>query len=216
MKMNNSICLTRAKLRTRLRDETGAVSVEFAIVIALFFFVFLVLFDFGRIAFSQVMAEKATHLAARTAVVRPPACLGVPDIHARGNEVSNPSFGTSCSASGYTGTICVQQSFTCFGNAGNATATEIWGRISSLLPTSASISDLSFSYVSKQSLGFLGGPYTPMVTVELDLGDFTFISPLGALSVAAGAVSPALGASFDYPIFSVSLPAEDLALGNDG
>ncbi|MGR3662188.1 MAG: TadE/TadG family type IV pilus assembly protein [Paracoccaceae bacterium] len=207
---------THLSIGNRLRSEAGAVSVEFAIVIALFFFVFLVLFDFGRIAFSQVMAEKATHLAARTAIVRAPVCTGVPNIHSRGTEITNPSFGTSCSATGYSGQICIQLTVSCDGSASNATALEIWDRVSALLPPNAQIEDFTYSYVSKNELGFLGGPFTPMVTVELDLGDYTFISPLGALSTIAGAISPALGNSFDYPVFSVSLPAEDLALGNDG
>jgi hypothetical protein len=100
--------------------------------------------------------------------------------------------------------------------ATNATASEIWGRINPLLPYSASIDVLQFSYSFDPKLGFLGGPYTPMVTVELDLDDFQFVSPLAALANAAGASGSTLPSSTSYSSFSVSLPAEDLAEGESG
>ncbi|MGB8621605.1 MAG: TadE/TadG family type IV pilus assembly protein, partial [Paracoccaceae bacterium] len=74
----------RAGLARRMRNEEGGVLVEFAFVIALFLFLFFTLLDFGRLAYSIVMAEKASALAARTAIVRPAACAGVPERHTRG------------------------------------------------------------------------------------------------------------------------------------
>lgn len=204
-------------LRRRLagisRDEGGAVAIEFAIVVALLFFMLFMLLDFGRIAFQQVMAEKAAHLAARTAVVRPAACPLVPTIHTRGTAPSAPKFGTSCSAMS---DVCAPLTFTCAGDAANPTAAEIWARIALWMPADAAIDDLTFTYQTDPNLGFLGGPFTPVVTVEIDLPPHQFISPLGALARIAGAASPALGASLTYANFSVSLPAEDLALGDDG
>ena len=194
-------------------DETGAVAVEFAIVVALLFFMLFMLLDFGRIAFQQVMAEKAAHLAARTAVVRPAACPLVPQIHTRGTASSAPKFGTSCSAAA---DVCVPLVFTCAGDATNATAAEIWTRVTPWLPANAVIGNLTFTYETDSDLGFLGGPFTPVVTVDINPPNLQFISPLGALASLAGAVSPGFGSSFNSPIFSVSLPAEDLASGDYG
>jgi len=208
--------LPRAILRT-IRDEAGAVAVEFAIVVSLLFFMFFVLLDFGQVAFSQVMAEKAAHIAARTAAVRPAvACTAMPippETHSRGVADPAPIYGTSCSAGA---DICAAVTYSCVGAASNATANEIWNRISTLLPAGMTVADLTFSYTSDPNLGFLGGPFTPVVTVDVNLPAYNFISPLGALAVAAGAASDPIGQSFTRPTFSVSLPAEDLALGNDG
>ncbi|CUJ98736.1 Flp pilus assembly protein TadG [Ruegeria denitrificans] len=209
--------LTR-KGRGFLCDQTGGVLVEFAVVVSLFLFLFLSLLDFGRLSYSVVSAQKAAQLAARIAVVRPPACnygAGVfPDTHNRGPSSLAPRFGTSCSAG--TG-VCIDPNLTpCSGAATNTTAAEIWGRVSPLLPPDATIDNLRFHYDFNDNLGFLGGPFTPMVTVELDLADFNFVSPLAALANAAGATNSTLPQAVGYSNFSVSLPAEDLALGESG
>ena len=78
------------------------------------------------------------------------------------------------------------------------------------------IGDLRFEYRFDQNLGFLGGPYTPMVTVEITPPDFQFTSPLGAMALALGGAGGGLGTARPYGAFSVSLPAEDLANGEDG
>ena len=57
-------------------DEDGATLVEFAIVLAIFMFIFFGLIDFARLGFSNVLAEKATEKAVRMAVVRPAICDG--------------------------------------------------------------------------------------------------------------------------------------------
>jgi Flp pilus assembly protein TadG len=197
------------------RDDSGAVLVEFAIVVSLFFFLFYVLLDFGRLSYNNVLAQKGAQVAARIAVVRPPACAGVPDIHNRGTSSTAPRFGTACSAEA--GVCEAVATISCSGTAGNATASEIWGRVNALMPANATINVLQFSYSFDPNLGFLGGPYTPMVTVELDLPDFQFISPLSAIASAAGATNTGnLGSDFEFSSFSVSLPAEDLATGESG
>lgn len=199
--------------RRFLYDETGGVLVEFAIVVSLFMFLFAALLDFGRLSYSGVMAQSAAQLAARTAIVRPPACTGVPQTHQRGGNTL-PSFGTSCSA--VAGTCASVATVSCSGVASNATASEIWGRVNPLLPPNATIDMLQFSYSFDSNLGFLGGPYTPMVTIELTLNDFQFASPLAALANAAGATNSTLPSTASYSNFSVSLPAEDLAAGDSG
>jgi hypothetical protein len=182
---------------------------------SLFFFLFFGAIDLGRLVFSFVTAEKAAQMAVRMAIVRPPVCLNVPDRHTRGTAVNGPRFGTSCKA--VAGACAIVATPTCVGSAADPTSVEIWARIQPLLSPAAQIDNLQFTYTSDPNLGFLGGPYTPMVTVDLILPAFQFISPLGALATAAGAANPGnLGSNLIYPAFSVSLPAEDLALGDAG
>lgn len=208
-----------AKIVRRYKREDGGVLVEFAISVTLFLFIFFAMLDFGRLVYQTTLAEKATFIAARTAIVRPAACAGVPDRHTIGTVpvgTPRPRYGTSCRTAGY---VCTPvPTVTCAGNATNPTATEIWNRISPMLPLDATIDNLQFSYAFDPNLGFLGGPFTPMVTVEIDLPDFAFVSPLGLLGAAAagGGATPSLGATVQFADFSVSIPAEDLNLGENG
>ena len=200
------------------RDERGTTMVELAVVLALFLLIFFGLLDFGSLAFHYVTAEKSMHLAARIAAVRPPACAGVPQTNTRGTVPAGtaaPKFGTNCSAGA---TICVNPgTISCSGSASNATANEIWNRVSGVLPNDATIANLQFSYSYNSNLGFLGGPYVPVVTVQLQNLTFQFVTPLSALVGLAGATpQPGLGSAIAFPPMSVSLPAEDLALGNSG
>lgn len=206
--------IKRFSPRIFLGDQSGGVLVEFAIVVSLFLFLFAALLDFGRVSYSGVTAQTAAQIAARVAVVRAPACIGVPETHQRGDASPAPRFGTSCSAGA--GVCDSVVTISCAGDANNSTASEIWNRINALLPTNATISMMQISYSFDPNLGFLGGPYTPMVTVELNLNDFQFVSPLAALANAAGATNSSLPSSLSYSSFSVSLPAEDLSEGESG
>jgi hypothetical protein len=176
------------------------------------------LIDFGRMGAEYMMAEKAMQRAVRIAVVRPPACAGVPQSHTRGavpNGTAPPPFGTKCSAGA---SICANPGvITCSGNANDPTTSEIWSQISAMMPASATPANLQFSYGFDSSLGFLGGPYTPVVTVEIQNLNFQFATPLSALAAFAGDTSGATpGATLPFPGMSVSLPGEDLAAGNAG
>ena len=202
--------------RRLIGDESGAALVEFALVALLFFFLFFALIDFGRFGGSYVLTEKAVQLAARTAAVRPPACAGVPPRHVRPSDpgTTPPRFGTSCRAGE---NVCeAAATVSCPGDAGNPTAAAIWARIEPMLPPDATIDNMRFEYRFDQNLGFLGGPYTPMVTVEITPPDFQFVSPLGAMAVALGGSGTGLGPLSPYAGFSVSLPGEDLANGEEG
>lgn len=207
------------RISRHFRREDGGVLVEFAISVTLFLFIFFAMLDFGRLVYQTVLAEKATFVSARAAIVRPAACTGVPDRHTGGVVPAGsdaPRFGTSCSAANF---ICAPvATVTCAGSAANPTANEIWTQIQDLLPRDATIDNLQFSYAFDSNLGFLGGPYTPMVTVDINLPDFVFVSPLGLLGAAAsgGGGAPSLGASVQFADFSVSMPAEDLNLGENG
>jgi len=200
------------------RDTTGTTLVELAIVLPLFLLIFFGLIDFGRMGAEFVMAEKAMQRAARIAVVRPPACPGVANVHQRGPVPINtlpPRFGTLCSANANT---CANvATVTCSGNIADPTVNEIWSSISAWMPTSATPANLSFSYAYDSQLGFLGGPYTPIVTVEIQALNFQFTSPLSGFAALAGSTAANVpSGTLPFPSMSVSLPAEDLALGNNG
>ncbi|MBE9477100.1 MAG: pilus assembly protein, partial [Proteobacteria bacterium] len=156
-RLKNSICVFA-------QDETGATLVEFAIVLSIFLFLFFGLIDFGRLGFHYVNAEKAMQVAARVAAVRLPACPGIPSINARGIVAGGtlpPDFGTSCRAGA---NICVNVgTVSCSGSVANPTASEIWTLIAGALPNDATIANLKFSYTYDNNLGFLGGPYVPVV-----------------------------------------------------
>ncbi len=214
--------MSRAGLHKRLAraarrfaaEAAGATLVEFSLVLGVFLLLVFGLIDFGRMGYTHVMAEKATQMAVRIAAVRPPACPGVPARHDPGpaaEGASPPDFGTMCRAGAG---VCASVSVTCTGSAENATAVEIFNRVAALLPPGAGVANLRYSYSFDPDLGFLGGPFTPVVTVELVDMRFDFVSPLGALAVFAGAAgAEGLDDGFELRAMSVSLPAEDLAHG---
>lgn len=199
-------------------DQSGTTLVEMAIVLPLFLFLFLGLIDFGRLGQEYVWAEKAMQLAARKAAVRPPACAGVPDRNLRGAVPANtppPRFGTMCAAGA---TVCVNPgTISCTGNVANPTVAEIWADVSPIMPVHATAANLRFVYGFDRDLGFLGGPYTPVVTVEITNLSFRFVTPLGGLAtLAAGSTAGLPAANIPFPPMSVSLPAEDLSQGESG
>jgi TadE-like protein len=206
------------RCRRLVRCEDGATLVELAVVLPVFLLIFFGLIDFGRLAFHYVAAEKAMHIAARVAAVRPPACAGVPQVNARGPVAPSdipPNFGSLCREGG---NVCANPgTISCTGSAANGTANEIWALVQGAMPNDATVANLSFSYAYDSNLGFLGGPYVPLVTVEVQNLNFEFVSPLGALvGLSGGVADPGLGLAIPFPAMSVSLPAEDLALGNNG
>lgn len=209
-----------AALRRFWREEDGTTLVELAIVMPLFLLIFFGLIDFGRMGAEYVMADKAMQIASRIAVTRPPACPGVlPPSNLRGTSQAAPKFGTLCSAGAG---ICANPGpMICTGVAGNPannpTMAEIWSAISPLLPRGATEANLGFRYDFDPSLGFLGGPYVPTVTVDLVNLQFTFVTPLSGLAALAGSGNASVpGPSLPFPTLSTTLPGEDLAQGVNG
>ncbi len=196
--------------RRFLQQEAGAGLVEYALVILLFLFLLFAIIDFGRLGFAVVSANKANQIAARIAAVRPPVCPGVPTRNLRGTD-TDATFGTLCRAA--TGVCAMPAEVTCVGAMGNATAQEILDAVEPLLPPGAGVENLRFRYRSDPNLGFLGGPYVPIVTVEITEVDFRFVSPLGAMAQALSGGPGTFGADIRLPGMSVSLPGEDLAHG---
>ena len=195
-------------------DESGAGLVEFSLVITLLLFLLLGIIDFGRIGHAWVGANKATQLAARIAAVRPPVCPNVPLLNVRGGAGSPPAFGALCRAGA--GVCFAPVAATCLGTAANPTALEIFTAIQPLIPGQTTIGQMRYTYTFDPNLGFLGGPYVPMVTVEFTGVNFTFISQLGAFVTAMTGQNSTLGTPIRLPGMSVSLPGEDLALGTNG
>lgn len=209
------------KMQNAARDlveaEDGTTLVEFAIVMPIFLLILFALIDFGRLGYEYVMAQKAMQMAARIAIVRVPACANVPVVNTPGAVpagTSAPHYGTNCSTAA---TVCASPAtVACDGSSANATSAEIWAAISPLMPSGSTQANLRFSYAFNSDFGFLGGPYVPMVTVQLQNLNFQFVSPLGALAALAGAVGGGLPQTLVFPTMSVSLPGEDLAAGVDG
>jgi hypothetical protein len=197
------------------RAEDGASLVEFALVVLLFLFLLFAIIDFGRLANAWVGANKATQIAARIAAVRPPACTGVPAMNTRpATNATSVTFGTLCRFG--TGTCNDPGEISCTGDAASATAAEIFAATRPLLPPGTEIDNLRFRYTFDQNLGFLGGPYVPMVTVELEDVDFIFVSQLGQFVRFLTGDNSNLGSDLAIPGMSVSLPGEDLAQGTGG
>ncbi|SMX22048.1 TadE family protein [Boseongicola aestuarii] len=206
--------------------------VEFAICISLFLLILFAIIDFGRLGYNWVVAEKGMQRAVRIAAVRPPICPDVPLFHRRANP--NESFypaGTLCRS---VGGLCEVVNRQCTLNAPDGSrpeaataANEIWAAVENLLPQGSTRANVLIRYEYDQRLGFLGGPYVPLITAELvgpsDGSDgfndllFTFVTPLSALAANAGDndVSDIPG-TIPFPGISVSLPAEDMNLGSRG
>lgn len=202
-------------LRAFRRREDGATLVEFALVVPLFLLLAFGLLDFGRLGFSYVMAQKATERAVREVVVRTPVCTGLPEFNTRGGTstaLDEIRYGASCQSNSL---LCADPgTVTCTAADGSATGSEIFVQIQTLLPTNALPQNLHFTYAFDENLGFLGGPYTPLVTVELRDLDFEFVTPIGALANLLSANdSGEIGQSFGFPSMSTSLPGEVLLDG---
>jgi Flp pilus assembly pilin Flp len=201
-------------LRRFLRCEAGAGLVEYALVVLLFLFLLFAIIDFGRLGHATVSANKATQIAARVAAVRTLACPAPPDLRFQRGDGSGPfDFGTLCRHNGIAD-LCappVDPVLTCLGSADDPTAAEIFAAVRPLLPADAEIGNLRFTYSFDPNLGFLGGPYVPMVTVEITDLEFRFVAGLGQIAGALTNSSSTLGANFTLPGISVSLPGEALA-----
>ncbi|SDZ50894.1 TadE-like protein [Jannaschia faecimaris] len=205
-----------SRIRRFIRDESGAAMVEFAMVVVVFFLMIASIIDFGIFASNNLMAEKSVQIAARVATVRPPACAEfIPERYSVGTAIPAPRFGTSCGA--VPNACAMPAEVTCVGSASNATASEIWARISPQLPAGTDIDDLTFTYTPDPKLGYLGGPYVPEVTVELTVPeDYSFPFAIDSLVNLASGATETLPDHMDYKNFSITLPGEDLANGTDG
>ncbi len=229
-----------AKSRRFRHAEDGTTLVEFAICIALFLLILFAIIDFGRLGYSWVVAEKGMQRATRIATVRPAVCPSVPVFHLRADPNDRTvNTGTLCrEVSGLcvnTGPIQCTLATPASGTSGFDTADEIWNSIQALMPPGSTKANIMVGYSYDARLGFLGGPYVPVVTAEL-VGSynsnsnvktelmFEFVTPLSALAATAGAANAATTlpdgtnctGCIPFPAISVTLPGEDLNQGVDG
>lgn len=214
MTMPRHIHAARRALNRFRTDQSGAGLVEYSLVILLFLFLLFAIIDFGRLANTWVAANKATQIAARLAAVRPPVCPGVPQTNTRGAAPGATTFGSMCRLGA--GVCADPGPAVCLGDGTNPTSVEIFQAIRPLLPPGAQADSLRYSYTFDPDLGFLGGPYIPMVTVEFVNVDFAFVSQLGRMLAPLTGNTTTLGANIALPGMSTSLPGEDLALGSGG
>ena len=202
--------MTRLTSRLRRLDDRGASTFEFAVVGALLFGLTFALVDFGRVYFQWVTAEKATQLAVRMAVVRPPVCPGLPALNNRRSGVTQPRYGTPC-ANG-AAPCAVPATVQCMGDPASPVMAAILGRTAALLPAGATAANFRFTY-EDAGLGFLGGPYTPLITVEL-VGlpfDFLVLGPFARLLGGGGFQN-----RIAMPGMRATLTGEDLGHGGPG
>ncbi len=116
------------------------------------------------------------------------------------------------------------------------TRQEIWCILEPILPSNADPSNIRVSYEFREDLGFVGGPYVPMVEIGVvtQATDdpvvagaselrFEFITPIPALIAAVGSTATQFQdndsdslADIPFPELSVSMPGEDLNRGNGG
>lgn len=196
-------------------EDSGASLVEFSLVIALVLVLFFAILDFGRIGYAFVAGQKAVQNAARLAVVSPPVCL-IPPTHLLDPSQTNADppweFGTSCSQGPCDDARLNAPPCTLAETASSATAIAIHNAVRALLPPGVGVDGLRYTYSFDPRLGFLGGPYTPMVTVEMPVARLPMISPLGPLLQLVGGGGTQLFASgeFTLPPISVSMPGESL------
>ena len=206
--------ILKNRIHTFAREQNGSTLVEFAIVIPLLLLFVMGVFEFGRLGYSQAMAQKATELAARIATVRPAICPDVPTVFspAPTNGTEPPRFGTLCRGGG----VCAipdDAEISCTLDTANATSDEVWTTIVSLLPAGTERRNVEIRYSHDDRLGFLGGPYTPIVTAELVGLTHQFVTPLGLLAELASGNESEIRNSINFPNMSASLPAEDLGQG---
>ncbi|WP_171123771.1 MULTISPECIES: TadE/TadG family type IV pilus assembly protein [unclassified Ruegeria] len=197
------------------RQDRGAALVELAIVIPIFLFLIFGVIDYGRLYWSTTAAQKAMHTAARLATVGPPQCGALPASHdLSGTAPGDTRFGALCRS----GNICAVPNLPapCTLDTSTAYGARIWDEIGPLLPPGTTAANVQFTYSHDSRLGFLGGPYTPVVTADLINVDFNFVMPLAGLAALAGggpAVTSNTPNSISLPAMSTSVPAEDLAVG---
>ncbi len=204
-------------LRRFARSERGTALVELGMIIPLFLLLIFALLEYGRLYWNITTAQKAMHIAARMATVGPPVCEGVPETHDLASGApANTKFGTLCRNN----TVCDPNptlpgpcTLDLSDPENKPYHSRIWFKIRPLLPPNTSVNNVQFTYSHDSQLGFLGGPYTPVVTAEIVDLDFNFVLPIGALAALASGNPSTSPTSITIPSMSTSVPGEDLAAG---
>ncbi len=204
-------------LRRFSHNERGTALVELGIVIPMFLLVIFAIVEYGRLYWSVTTAQKAMHIASRMATVGPPLCGALPTSHELASgAATNTKFGTLCRPIPSTSnSVCAVPTLPvpCSLDTSTPYGNRIWSSIRPLLPPNASVNNVQFTYSHDTRLGFLGGPYTPVVTAEIQNLQFDFVLPIGALAALASGNPSTSPTSITIPSMSTSVPGEDLAAG---
>ena len=201
----------RRTLRRLAADERGTTLVELALAIVVFLTMLFGVIDFGRVGYHYVGAERAVMQAARLAAVLPPACsaaAGFGQIARDAAASPPPRMGTLCRGGGVCAAITT---VSCTAANGDPQATEIWNAVRSALPAGATASALTIRYVQDPDLGFLGGPYTPIVEIDLAGVSVTGLSVFGLAGLYGGGTTHA--SSLSLPTMTAVMPGEGLGTG---
>jgi len=198
-----------------VRNERGAVLVEFTIVATMLMLLTFGVVEFGYLFWQFNSAEKATQLGVRKAVVTSPVATGLATADC-GNANVTP--GTLCSAAGTTsfGTIvCTgDASFnpTCTGCAGGVSCASV---SSTSFQTIVNVMQAAFPLILPQNvtvtyayagLGFAGRP-TPVPVITVGLGT----SPATPMTFTFFGLEGISGFNtLTMPDFRATLTAEDI------
>jgi Flp pilus assembly pilin Flp len=210
------------------RDDGGAAMVEFTLVAVLLFAVTFGIVEFGLVLFNWTLSEKATERGTRLAVVRPALAASVPEFYERDPAATPlPRFGTPCNdPSGPCLAVprreCVlsvangsQIGGACDGSAAAVAArNEIIGQMRALSPLALRVGgagQIAFVY-DDAGLGFLGGPYVPAVTVEVQNVPFQFLVLGPLVRLLGGAFTDTI----TMPTMRTTAIGEDLNVGENG
>lgn len=160
-----------------VKDEHGAVSAEYPIAFVAIFGVFMFAFQVAFAMFELISAEKAAQTGARFAAVRTPINTNVPTenfIAATGQlgqwcslgDCTDPGGPWTCTGDSLASSGCDIEAFK-----------KLWDDMARQ-GFNYEPSDLTVSY-QYAALGFAGGPFVPMVEVQIETRPFLFSFGLG-------------------------------------
>lgn len=196
-----------------LRSRSGSSAVEFALLLPLLLIMLFGIIDGGRWVWNYNLAEKATQMGARMAVVTDPVASEVASSYVgvgglgQGDRIPASAFGqitcTSASAGSTPTCTCTVSPCPAVGTRSAAAFDGVVNWMRLFMPEIQS-SNVVIEY-SSSGLGYAGNPHgpdlAPLVTVKL--GD-------PATPLQFSPVTSLMFATFNMPTFTTTLTAEDL------
>jgi Flp pilus assembly protein TadG len=200
-------------------DERGTTAVEFGLIALLLFFVSFGIIDFGLAYWQWVMAEKATQVGVRKAVVSNPVAKGLTTWPI--NNGGTNANGTACTSGTTVITDCHFSPVTCTSNAAGTTITcncpgtpcpsgtpagsDFTAIVAEMQKMDPYIANNNVQIVySENGLGFVGRPNGLPATVTVALTGMTF--RFLVIDKLLG-----FGGTFTMPPFNATLVGEDLS-----
>jgi Flp pilus assembly pilin Flp len=206
-------------LRTLLRNDSGAAGAEFALVVPLFIVLLLGVIDTGRFMYEYNLAEKATQVGARVAIVTNVLSEGLRDEDYAGQDVGGDTIAPgSRIPAGALGTLkCNSAGCSCetdpcppAGTFDAAAFDVLVARMRNIYPSIADenvevrYSGSGLGFAGSAASGTGGGAGAP---------EQMEVSPLITVTLTGVQFQPAtflvFGKAIDMPNFSTTLTAED-------